>query len=671
MDSTEPTPELRRNLHADETVQWVVRPKATARFAAEMPGSIVGGVILGGILGAGAYVGLTDPLGQPESTAVPIAAVLFVAGLALALRGPVLRLAFGTYEYAATDERIIRFEGVFGRRLRSIPLEGVQDAQYDIGGIEKAFDVGTVSVDTERGYETLSFPYADSPAEFAKSITSLAKDARDAPERTRDATYTVSEDFASEAPADGLADNLYPDEELQWVVTPNKTSRLLRNLPSVVVPSLLLGAIAGGAAGVASVLATGGTGMALTAGVGVGAVVCLLVAAANAYGHLKGATQYAATDRRIIEYENRWGRRFDSIPLAGVQDAEYGVTFTENLFDVGSIHIDTDLGYETLVVADVDDPAGVAREITQLATSDVGSRPVANLEDVSVGEGVASTEPTDDLLENLHDDERPLWTITPDKSARFLAGAVTGFPGLAVVALFLAAFATVFASAPLGFETAVLVGAAVAVGVFVLGYASLIADYLFETTEYALTDDRVVDYSGRFGRELEGVPLSGVQDAEYRTDFVEDYFDVGDVTLDTDRGTEPMTLKAVANPQAVARELSEVANANRYANVGDDAGEEDAGDADGSGAGRATTDAAATPDATGDEREGPRVAVATKRCPSCDAAIDGTASFCTACGTEQPGRPTAAEADATCDACGGPGLGADAYCRHCGTSTAD
>lgn len=669
MEPRPPSDELRRNVHADERIQWVVQPKTSARLATEATGAIIGGTVSGGVVAAGAFYGLTELLGEPAALATPVAVVAFVLVLALSLRRSVARALFGTFEYAATDARLIRFEGVFGRTLTSVPFDGVQDAQYDISGTEKMFDVGTVSVDTERGYETMQFPYTSSPAEFAKAVTSLAKETRDAPDTEVDATYDVAEDFRSETPEDGLEANLYPDEDLLWVRTPNKTSRLLRNLPGVVVPSGMLGAVVGAAAGVASTLASGSTDGAILAGVGVGAVVFLLVAAANAYGHLRGATQYAATDRRIVEYENRWGKRFDSIPLRGVQDAEYGVSFTENVFDVGSVTLDTDLGYETLALADIDDPASVSRELSRLATSDLGVRRLSDPEDVAVGDGVESTDPTDDLVENLHADESPLWTITPDKSARLLAGAVTGFPGLAFVALFLGGFAGVFAAQSTDVATGVVAGGGVAAGIFVLGYGNLISEYLFETTEYALTDDRIVDYSGRFGRTLAGVPLSGVQDAEYRVGFVEDWFGVGDVTIDTDRGTEPMTLNAVANPSVVARELSEAANANRFAGAeSSDAEEGDSSTATSADAPDASSGGAASRDrraaATAENATSVAAAPARKRCPSCDAVVDGTASFCPDCGTEQPGRPDGLER--TCSDCGDPIAATDAYCQHCG-----
>jgi hypothetical protein len=59
-------------------------------------------------------------------------------------------------------------------------------------------------------------------------------------------------------------------------------------------------------------------------------------------------------------------------------------------------------------------------------------------------------------------------------------------------------------------DGAILAGG-VAAGIFVLGCGNLISEHLFGTTEYALTDGRVVDYSGRFGRTLSAVPLRGVR----------------------------------------------------------------------------------------------------------------------------------------------------------------
>jgi len=666
MQSEQPTAELERNVHEDETLQWVVHPSAGARFVSEGLGTLVGGVVLGLLLGAGVVFALRE-FTPFEAVAFPAAVALFVLVLAWSLRVHVARWLFGTFEYAATDVRLVRFGGVFGRGLSSVPFEGVQDAQYDISTIEKLFDVGTVTVDTDRGYETVRFPYVDSPAEFASAVTTLAENARTLDDTAPgDGTYEPDSAFGTEDPEDGIAENVYPDETLQWVRTPNRTSRLLRNLPGVVGPALVFGAFLGAGAAGANDLAAGATGDSLLVGVGVGAVTVLVVAALNAYPHLRGATQYAATDRRIIEYEDRWGKRLDSIPLAGVQDAEYGVSFTENRFDVGSVTVDTDRGYETMTLADVDAPADVAREITRLARSDVAARAVTDPGDVSVGEGVDPRDPSGELAENLHADESAHWVIRPDKGARFLADAVGSFPVAAIGATLAGAVA--FAVLPLSGTARVLGAAGVALGFVVLMYGGNAKTYLFEETEYALTDDRLVDYSGAFGRTLSGVPLDGIQDAEYRTTYVEDRFDVGDVTVDTDKGYEAMRLRAVANPEAVARELSEVANAYRFV--------DDAGGAESASA-ATTTPASAAAGETGGEApgagsttatDGVPVASASKRCPTCDAVVDGSAAFCTACGAEQPGRPSTFEAD--CPSCGGPVRDGDAHCRHCGTAVA-
>jgi len=695
MDTTEPTEELRRNVYPNEEIEWVVQPSGTARFVATGIGSLVGSVVTGGILAAIVFFGVVFLTPFPWYS-FPAAIVTFVLVVAWGMRKRVARWLFGTTEYAATNARLITFGGVFGRRFSSIPLEGVQDTQYDISTTEKLFDVGTVTVDTHKGYERMAFPYTRAPADFAREVNSLASRARSegAPALDHGETYEPGEGIATEDPADGLADNVYPDEELLWVVRRDKTSRLLTDTPGLVFGALVTGLVFGAIAFGAAYGLTQSIPSATPVGVGVGAVVAFLMFAFSAVSYYRGATQYAATDRRIIEYEGRFGKHFESIPLAGIQDAEYSVSFAENLFDVGTVSVDTDRGYETMALSNVPNPPDVAREISRLASSDIAHRSAVDPSEVSVADGVDAETPSEELGQNIHDDESITWVVTPDKHARFLKNVVQGIPGAAVGGVILGAFAGLFVGSSLGPTLGVLAGGVVFVGVVALALLATVKQYLFDETEYAMTDDRLIDYSGAFGRELSGVPLEGVQDAEYSTTFVEERFGVGDVTVDVHRGYDPVHLNAVANPAAVAREISEIANAYRLseaeragetgtAGTGAEAGPPGATTAGTTTTGGVAADSTASSDTGTDvaagsaagsadtgageaaaAQSGVPAAHARKRCRECEAEIDVTSSFCPTCGTEQP-RPSAGES--ACRNCGARAADDDGFCRYCGT----
>lgn len=689
MNTTEPTAELRQNVYDGEEIEWVVQPSATARFVSTGLGSVIGGIVGGGILGFVVFLAITVFLTQFFVFAIPAAIAVGLFVFVWSVRRHVARWLFGTTEYAATNARLVKFGGVFGRSFSSVPLEGVQDTQYDISTTEKFFDVGTVTVDTEKGYERMAFPYTPGPPDFAREVNSIATRARKqgTPTLGPDGTYEVGEGLTSEDLTHGLVENIYPDEELLWVITQDKTSRLLTDLPGVIFGALVTGLVFGGIATGAVFGLTRSVSAATGPAVGVGLVAAFLSFAVSAISYYRGSTQYAATDRRLIEYQGRFGKQFESVPLDGIQDAEYHVSFTENLFDVGTVTIDTDRGYERLALANVPNPPDVAREITKLAGSGIAQREAVDPGEVSVGDGVDTTTPTSEMEQNVHEDEAIAWVVTPDKSARLMKNVVQGIPQAAVGGVLLGGVAGVFAATMFGPTGGVVVGFLALLAIIALAVVGSVKQFLFDKTEYAMTDDRLIDYSGAFGREMSGVPLKGIQDAEYSTTFVEERFGVGDVTVDVHRGYDSIHLNAVANPSAVAREISEIANAYRLseAQQAPDAqatastGQASAGTSrsgtptdDAPAAGSQAAAAQASPDPSAETQAagaassttGIPLAHARKRCRECETEIDVTSAFCPSCGTQQP---TPSPGEGACGNCGVRADPADAFCRYCGT----
>ena len=617
MQTAEPTTELRENIHENEAIQWVVRPHALGRFLGQGLGAVIGGAVLG-VFVAAITAGIVGAVLESSSLAVVAGAVVFLLMVLFAAHRPLLRYLIGTTEYAATDERIVKYDGISGRTLTSIPLEGIQDAEYSIGSMEKMFDVGTVSLDTERGYDTMSFPYTPAPAKFTRAVSEVAQQSN-AQQDAGSREYTPGTELATTEPVAGLADNLYPDEELLWVVRPDKTTRLLAKLPTLFLRVVLSGAIFGGLVGGGIFFLTENWPLAVLFGALAVGYVFLSVGSSAAFEFLYGTSQYAATDRRIIQYKGTLGKRLNSIPLVGIQDAEYSVSSLENWLDIGTVTLDTGLGYRTMSFSYVAAPAAFAREISQLAASDVANRTATRPSELDVGDGISPESATDELSENIPDEQVVHWVVTPDHKAKLfstLAKAVTlqGSP-----------------FAPLGALSA----------------------YLSDTTEYALTDSQLVEYSGRFGRELSGVPVEGITDAEYDMDYIENRFAVGNVTVHTDRGYEQFRLEEVPNPVAVAREISEVANAHRVAEQSDARAGRELGETV-----EASTSAGGSAAPT---------ASARKRCRECDSHIDALSAFCPDCGTSQP-RPDG-ERSAVCGQCHEDIADGDSFCRHCGTET--
>lgn len=166
METTEPTNDLKQNLGDDEELQWVVRAHQGARLADKIPGSLIAGGIIGLVV-----AGTTWAYTQNRDTAVVgflVTVVLFV-GIAVA----------GVYtykvEYAVSDQRLMDYRGRFGRSLASVPIDGIQDAEYDISAIENLFDVGTIYVDTDLGYESMTFPKVPNPEEFTRELVNITQ----------------------------------------------------------------------------------------------------------------------------------------------------------------------------------------------------------------------------------------------------------------------------------------------------------------------------------------------------------------------------------------------------------------------------------------------------------------------------------------------------------------
>jgi len=166
MQTSEPTDDLRQNVHEDEELYWVVRARQGARLAGKIPSSVFSGVIAGGLVGTAVWAVTRDDI---------MGVLGFLIVLALFVGFAVLSVYTYNIEYAATNHRLMSYHGRFGRNLTSVPVAGIQDAEYTISAIENIFDVGTVSIDTDRGYETMRFPKVPDPEDFAREIVSLAQ----------------------------------------------------------------------------------------------------------------------------------------------------------------------------------------------------------------------------------------------------------------------------------------------------------------------------------------------------------------------------------------------------------------------------------------------------------------------------------------------------------------
>lgn len=183
-----------------------------------------------------------------------------------------------------------------------------------------------------------------------------------------------------------------------------------------------------------------------------------------------------------------------------------------------------------------------------------GRRSAASRSEDPSSSTVGHVDASAGLARVVGDDEELQRVISPNAHAGVLAGVVAtltvGLPLGLVAGLFLWLVAGVL---PGGDD---LAGVALAVGSAAPPTALLLKEGvapLFDRTEYAVTDQRLVACDGRARREREAVPLETLQDVTVETGRLRRMLDVGTVTASGD--TETVTLERVENPDAVAAEL--------------------------------------------------------------------------------------------------------------------
>lgn len=165
MQAGTPTDDLRENLHDEEELHWVVRPDGRARFTLALGSGLISAVVVGVLAGGIAF----------WFRGVAWGVLAFAGVLILHVGSSALGVYLKNAEYVATDQRLINYSGRFGRSLKSIPFEGIQDAEYDVSTVENLLGVGTVTIDTDHGYETMSFELVPDPAEFTRETVNIAR----------------------------------------------------------------------------------------------------------------------------------------------------------------------------------------------------------------------------------------------------------------------------------------------------------------------------------------------------------------------------------------------------------------------------------------------------------------------------------------------------------------
>lgn len=155
-----------------------------------------------------------------------------------------------------------------------------------------------------------------------------------------------------------------------------------------------------------------------------------------------------------------------------------------------------------------------------------------------------ATDASEHLDRLVREDETLTWHATPDKRAFYASGILKGLFSAAFVAPFVAvpvSFVLGMAAVALAGEGAVAwtLGGMLALAVVsvpVLVWAAVRRRY--ELAEFAVTDDRVIETGGLFGRDASTVSLEDVRDIDVSVGLLGTVFGTGTLSFQTAGGSD-------------------------------------------------------------------------------------------------------------------------------------
>lgn len=176
---------------------------------------------------------------------------------------------------------------------------------------------------------------------------------------------------------------------------------------------------------------------------------------------------------------------------------------------------------------------------------------------------VTRSDASPTLRSVLRDDERLLWRGTPHRRRLLLDAVRVIGPALGVLAM-IGLFVTWVVALSVEFSggdpTALLpyvVAAAVVVVLVVVVGALWVATRRYANAEYAATDERLISFSGAFGRDHSSVGWGSVRDLEVTVDALDGLFGTGTIYVATE-GRGDVTFRYLERPHDLAAELDAI-----------------------------------------------------------------------------------------------------------------
>lgn len=169
-----------------------------------------------------------------------------------------------------------------------------------------------------------------------------------------------------------------------------------------------------------------------------------------------------------------------------------------------------------------------------------------------------------DLKQVLARDEDLLWHGEPDRRSHIVGWVLSGIPVLFFFGPFVF-FASLFVVFMIGIALDagllyLLVGVLAAIGLtlaVVFGGCYLLARRAHKYAEYAVTDRRLIRFSGILGRDYSTVDWTDVEDFEVDVGLLDDRFGTGSVSAVT-AGSGGVTFSNIIDPYDVLKTIESV-----------------------------------------------------------------------------------------------------------------
>jgi uncharacterized membrane protein YdbT with pleckstrin-like domain len=171
---------------------------------------------------------------------------------------------------------------------------------------------------------------------------------------------------------------------------------------------------------------------------------------------------------------------------------------------------------------------------------------------------LTTVEPAAQLEAQLGTDETLEWVVEREQRDVYF-NAISSVIGGLFVGIFLGMptffVGTIVLQDPfVGFiaGVGVLVGVALLMGVWTL------VQGLTATVQYAATDERFITLHDTLtGTNTESVPIDRVRDVEYSEDLMDKIFGTGDISIEPERGADPLLFDNVTDEQALLQAIRE------------------------------------------------------------------------------------------------------------------